>query len=107
MSAELARLVLQALRAPTEESRQLRHDFAATLAPELKVTPTPPRVPQSLTLAEVAKALGCTRPALQERFRRGRKAGELHPLDRAVVERDGVRRYPLAAVQAYLAAVKS
>jgi len=101
MSADIARLVLQALRAHPE----LRREYADLLAPELKVTAAPAALPELLTLAEVAKLLGRTRGALQEAFRRGRRNGDLHPLDRMVIVHDGVRRWPRAAVEAYLAAV--
>ncbi len=105
MSADLARLVLQALRAPGDEARALRQEFAAALASELKITAAPPPPVELLTLAQVAKMVGRTTRALQEAFQRGRKAGELHPLDQAVVMTDGVRRYPAARVREYIAAV--
>lgn len=105
MSLDLARLVLQALRAPSEDARQLRSEFAALLAPELKITAAPAAAPELLTLAQVAAQLGTNRGALQERFNRARKAGNLHPIDKVVVVVDGVRRYPRAAVEAFIAMV--
>lgn len=58
-----------------------------------------------LTSGQVATKLGTTRRALAERMRRARAAGEPHPLDALALEIDGVRRYPAAAVERYIAAL--
>jgi hypothetical protein len=59
-----------------------------------------------LTSSEVAKALGTTRRALAERFRRARAAGEPHPLELLVRDVDGVRRWRAADVEQFIAGVE-
>lgn len=62
-----------------------------------------PTAQHLLTSNQVAERLGLTRRALQERFRRGRLAGEPHPLESlAIVGAEG-RRWKARDVDLYVA----
>jgi hypothetical protein len=55
-----------------------------------------------LTASAVAKMTGRSRRALDELFRRRRRAGDQHPLERMSYEIDGSRRWKTADVEKYL-----
>jgi hypothetical protein len=83
----------------------------ALIRDELAMQPKPPPAPPVdgetlITRAGVARHLGTTPAAVDQKFYRARKRGEVHPLEAMVVYVDGVRRWRKADVVAYVNALR-